>query len=380
MAPHAPAASVVCMQNSKNTEHRRRQPDANPTASTPAVAGSATHARPRLTWGQNLITVLLATVMEAGGILDGWAHSHVPGLETVLTPWHAVLYGGYLATAGWIGLQVLRSWRHGHRGINAVPVGYGAGVVGVIGWGVAGMLDLGVWHQIFGIERGVEALLSPTHLMLAATELLIITSPLRAAWSDPSLARAPSLRAVLPAVWSAALGAQLVGFMLQYDIAFLQIVPSADPVAGINAVLVTNAILVGTMLLLLRRFQIPPGSFALLYTGIAGMLAGLIEFDSWPLIVAALVGGAVTDLLAWRLRSRPAAFATYAIVAGGSSLALWSVYLIVVASLFQFDWSVELWGGAITLAVGSSLGLALIAAPTPAVEVGQPNPTTLIPS
>jgi hypothetical protein len=88
------------------------------------------------------------------------------------------------------------------------------------------------------------------------------------------------------------------------------------------------------------------------------MLAGLIEFDGWPLIVAALVGGGVANVLAWRMRSRPARFASYAIVAGGSSLALWSAYLLAVAALFPSDWSVELWGGAITLAVGSSLGLA----------------------
>jgi hypothetical protein len=369
------------MRNFTNAEHLRRQQGADTTASTPAAAGPPGLWRPRLTWAQNLVTVLLATVMEAGGILDGWAHTHVPSLETVLTPWHGVLYGGYLATAGWIGLQVLRCRRDGQRGIMAIPLGYGLGVVGVIGWGVAGMLDLGVWHQIFGIERGVEALLSPSHLMLAASELLIITSPLRAAWSDPGLAPAPSIRAVLPAVWSAVLAAQLVGFMLQYDIAFLQIVPNADPVAGISAVLVTNAILVGTLLLLLRRFQgIPPGTVALLYTGTAGMLGGLIEFDGWPLVIAALVGGAVTDVLAWRLRSWPARFASYAIVAGGSSLALWSAYLLAVASLFSFGWSVELWGGAITLAIGSSLGLALIAAPAPTAQMCEPKSTTLIPS
>ena len=337
----------------------------NPTIN-PTTAGSARPTRPRLTWRQNLITVLLATVMEAGGILDGWAHTHVPSLETVLTPWHGVLYGGYAATAGWIALQVLRYWRRGHRGISAIPLGYGLGLVGMVAWGLAGLFDLAVWHQLFGIETGVEALLSPSHLMLAASEVLIITSPLRAAWSDPGVPRAPSLRAFLPAVWSAALGAQLIAFMLQFDVAFLQTVPTAAPEAGIGTVLVTNAILVGTMLLLMRRFRTPAGSFTVLYAGIAAMLAGLVEFDSWPMIVAALVGGAVADLLTWRLRSRPARFAAFAVAAGGSSLALWSAYMVGVALLFPFDWSVELWGGAITLAVGSSLGLALLAAPTPA--------------
>ena len=35
-----------------------------------------------------------------GGLyLDGWAHIHVPALETFFTPWHAVLYSGYIAGA-----------------------------------------------------------------------------------------------------------------------------------------------------------------------------------------------------------------------------------------------------------------------------------------
>ena len=35
-----------------------------------------------------------------GATLDGWAHTHVPErLETFFTPWHAVLYSGFLASA-----------------------------------------------------------------------------------------------------------------------------------------------------------------------------------------------------------------------------------------------------------------------------------------
>src|ERR1700757_2533113 len=44
--------------------------------------------------------MVLVTSWGIGGLfLDGWAHSHVPQLETFFTPWHAVLYSGYLAVA-----------------------------------------------------------------------------------------------------------------------------------------------------------------------------------------------------------------------------------------------------------------------------------------
>src|ERR1700719_3058532 len=42
--------------------------------------------------------MVLATIWGIGGLfLDGWAHANLPQLETFFTPWHAVLYSGYLA-------------------------------------------------------------------------------------------------------------------------------------------------------------------------------------------------------------------------------------------------------------------------------------------
>ena len=36
-----------------------------------------------------------------------------------------------------------------------------------------------IWHEIFGVETGVEALLSPTHLMLALGGSLMVSGPFR---------------------------------------------------------------------------------------------------------------------------------------------------------------------------------------------------------
>lgn len=38
-----------------------------------------------------------------------------------------------------------------------------------------------LWHSRFGIEAGIEALLSPTHLVLALGGMLMVSGPLRAA-------------------------------------------------------------------------------------------------------------------------------------------------------------------------------------------------------
>ena len=52
--------------------------------------------------------------------------------------------------------------------------------LGAVLFVVAGVLDL-AWHELFGFEVDVEALLSPTHLLLAASGLLMIGGPIRSA-------------------------------------------------------------------------------------------------------------------------------------------------------------------------------------------------------
>ncbi|HSE45781.1 MAG TPA: hypothetical protein VLA89_10700 [Gemmatimonadales bacterium] len=49
---------------------------------------------------------------------------------------------------------------------RALPVGYGLSGLGALIFAAGGMTDL-IWHTIFGIEAHVEALLSPTYLVLA---------------------------------------------------------------------------------------------------------------------------------------------------------------------------------------------------------------------
>jgi hypothetical protein len=102
--------------------------------------------RPRLRPGEELLTVLLATWLIVGLFLDGWAHDNVPELESFLTPWHAVFYSGFVATAGWMAWLVGRNLRRGSQGLAAVPVGCGLGLAGVGVFAVGGVGDA-IWHS-----------------------------------------------------------------------------------------------------------------------------------------------------------------------------------------------------------------------------------------
>ena len=113
-----------------------------------------------------------------GLFLDGWAHTHISRLETFFTPWHAIFYSGYFLTTGtlmlWtscrrrvIGAERLNGGAESGRGrwAEAIPDGYGLSLLGALVFLFGGIGDM-LWHEIFGIEDNIEALTSPTHLLL----------------------------------------------------------------------------------------------------------------------------------------------------------------------------------------------------------------------
>ena len=176
-----------------------------------STRGAGAVDRPRTTHRQDLVTVLLATWLIAGIGLDGWAHSNLERqTESFFTPWHGVFYSGFAATALWV-LWLVQTRRAEHpTWTQAVPQGYSLGVVGVAVFAVGGVGDL-LWHQVFGIETGIAALLSPTHLLLFSGVALILLAPFRAAWSSLEPPSA-GLLGLLPAFLSITLLTALVAF------------------------------------------------------------------------------------------------------------------------------------------------------------------------
>ena len=197
---------------------------------TTTAGPAATRGRPRARWGDDLAAALLGTWVVGGLFLDGWAHVNQPGLETFLSPWHAIFYAGFVVSTVVLARLVAR-FQRGRFDPALVPAGYGLGLVGVAMFMVGGVAD-GAWHTVFGVEVGVAALLSPSHLLLLSGGLLMVTSPVRSAWSSPELpARAPA-PALLPALWATALTTAVVLFFFQYLSAFVTRAPSTPAPEG----------------------------------------------------------------------------------------------------------------------------------------------------
>ena len=129
----------------------------------------------------DVVMAVLAVVLVGGFFLDLWAHNHGRVDETFMTPWHAILYAG----AGLFGAVLLNvAWRGRRTGkpiSQSLPPGYGLSLVGAALFLAAGLVDL-VWHEVFGFEIGTEALLSPSHLLLASSAVFMVAGPLRSAW------------------------------------------------------------------------------------------------------------------------------------------------------------------------------------------------------
>jgi hypothetical protein len=149
---------------------------------TAASASPRRDGRRRLTWGECLLSDLFALWVIVGLFVDGWAHNHQKP-ETAFTPWHGILYSGFLVSAWWALRVARRDRRTGESMWRSAPVGHSLVLVGVIVFAIGGTSDL-VWHAVFGVEASLAALLSPTHLLMLAGALLVMTGPFRSGWAD----------------------------------------------------------------------------------------------------------------------------------------------------------------------------------------------------
>lgn len=72
----------------------------------------------------DLITALLGSWLTIGGFVDGFAHRNLDTPETFFTPWHAILYTGYLTTGAWVFWLVVRNRRVADSLRGSIPTGY----------------------------------------------------------------------------------------------------------------------------------------------------------------------------------------------------------------------------------------------------------------
>ena len=299
-----------------------------------------------------------------GGLyLDGWAHNHIKELETFFTPWHAVFYSGYAAVTLALCFCVWRNKTPDRTWLEAVPVGYGYSLVGVALFFIGGMGDM-LWHQIFGIEQNIDALLSPTHLLLATALLLMVTGGLRSWWTQVNPTAKASLLKQLPMIFSVTAALSMLTFMTQFShfiVNHATGTPPTDPAwidmeqsEAISGYLFQTIVLMGCVFLIMRRARIVFGACTILFT--LNMIAMAYMRDGQMFIPAALITGLIADILArnlYPLHQHLREFRTFAFIIPAILFLCYFITLLLATD--GIWWSIHLWTGSIFIAGAAGL-------------------------
>jgi hypothetical protein len=330
--------------------------------------------RPFAARRDDTIAGLCGVWMISGLFLDGWAHRHQKP-ETFFSPWHGILYSGFIASALWM-LYVVR--RHQQPGVSlrtTLPVGYGFRAAGVGIFGVGAVADL-IWHTVFGIEVSIEALLSPSHLVLLAGGLLMAIGPIVS-----TLAREPQQRPTWastgPIVGTVAFITSLMQFFIMYlspfdswlytraqdTYALIQggnWVQQTVTIRNVAHMLLFTVFMVLPTLWLLRNVKLPRGAFLAVWFLPTVLQSLLDSFHSWQRLagslVAALLAEALWPTLDVRFKGN-ARIAMLATLLGAMSFVTWIGLFLTMWAHHTLGWQAELWFGVPTF---SALLSALI--------------------
>jgi hypothetical protein len=319
--------------------------------------------------------MVLCAVMLFGLFLDGWAHNHGRVDESFFTPWHGVLYGGYALAGGRLVLAQFVNVGRGYKWLRALPPGYMLSLMGVLLFGAAGVGDM-IWHETFGFEENLEALLSPSHLALLTGALLLMTGVIRSAWMDTAAHRQRGWRYLLPAVAGMTSVFAILSFFLAYsyftqDFYYLVGVRPGGwrglvDAMGIMSLLVPPLLLLACVLFLRRRWRLPFGSvsFMLCVTILLMTWLNMDNTQQFLLVIPMLMAGLVADVLLWRYDS-PQQINWLRLMAFATPFAIILLYLVTIQ---QFSgqslwWEIHMWLGAPVLAGMLGYLLSFIALP-----------------
>ena len=319
--------------------------------------------------------IAVCTWLISGIYADGWAHNHLR-LENFFTPWHAVLYSGLLVVASFLVGTFIRNRLRGYPWQQAMPPGYGLSLFGVLLFFVSGVGDL-IWHTLFGIELNIDGALSPTHIAIVVSSALIMSGPFRAAWYRPNSRESTSLVRLLPMLLSLTFILSVVTIIAQFAHPFVILWPS-DPqqyafgnqALAVVSIVIQTVILMGLVLLTIRRWNLPPGAFTLVFTLNIAMLS--IMQDHYILIVPAALAGLAADLLSWRLKpsvTRPDALHLFAFAV---PVVLYLLYFLTLTLTTGVHWTIHLWLGSAVVAgiTGWFLSFLLLPPQVPGEQAG----------
>lgn len=322
--------------------------------------------------------------ISGGFFLDAWAHGHVP-VESFFTPYHAVFYSGMLAVVLVIAGFAAGAHALGYDWPHSLPRSYRLAALGIPIFIFGGLGDM-LWHRVFGIEMGVDSLLSPTHQILGLGIFFLASGPIRSVLAERGHASTLARQAPL------ALGLATWLILTHFGTAY-----AFDPAAGrtnapppilpFNAhyltalsigyykiatgaliVVFQSTLVAGFVLWLVSRMH-PRAGMVTLILLIGNFPAAAAFTNQTPLLAVTLAQSLVTGILADLFIARydphpsPATLGPFRWFAAGVPMTYIGTYLIAtsLADGIWWDWNVALgswiWSGV----CGFALSLLIVA-------------------
>ena len=320
--------------------------------------------------------IALGIWLMVGGYSDGWAHNHLP-VDNFFTPWHAAFYSGFLAAMIFLVGTFIRNRRSGYPTRLAMPAGYELSLLGVVIIFFGGIGDM-FWHMLFGIELNIDGALSPTHIAITIGLALVVSGPFRAAWQRTNATSTPTLVQLLPMLLSLTFILSTITIITQIFHPFVFISAAAktgsNPGLGIASILLQTGILMGLVLLALRRWMLPFGSLTLIFT-LNTIFLSFMQ-DHYLLISVAIAAGLTADLLVRWLKPsvrRPHELRLFAFTV---PVVLYLLYFLCLEITMGISWSIHLWLGSTVVAgiIGVLLSILLV---PPQIPDEQPEKLTI---
>ena len=325
----------------------------------------------------DLLMSIMSFLFVAGLFVDGWAHAHGRVDNTFFTPWHAMLYSGYFINAVLLVGTLFINHARGLAWQKALPAGYELALVGVPFFAAGGVGDL-IWHTLFGFETGIDQVLSPTHLVLASSGVLIMTGAFRAAMRRRDSTTAPGWARLLPMLLSLIAMSLTFAFFTEFANPFVRTWTVTTPfqyenlaqTLGVASILIQSGVLIGLILLAIRRWTLPLGAITLIFTLNIALISVLA--DQYRLIPAVVAAGIVADLLLKWLKPSLKRQNELRLFAFLVPMFLFLFYFLDLMVTHGIIWSIHLWLGSCIMAGIVGLVLSYLLAP-PQGPVEQPE-------
>lgn len=338
---------------------------AAPSDGGPTMAPVDPPSAPGTTASDVWIVTACAVVATVG--LSGDIARHLQSGTSItgdfFASWHLVLYGGVTGLAAYLGRLALV------HGPQAMKAAFGPTVAGVFVLGAGGAGDF-AWHEAFGVEVDIPALLSPPHLLLLLGLVLVALGPIAALWRSAGdrLSWSSSTIVGLCAACVITVVMLFTGYLSVFSsdvvvngyanpMVGTRLTPT-ETIHGVATLLWSSLVLTSPWLLLRLRWRLPTGMLAATFAVLAITAAVAVPGVADEIVVAALIGGAVIDgvlHIATRNRSTDHSLLATAVAI---PVVLWTFTFLALLSAERLEWGASLWVGGILLSTFTTSALA----------------------